>query len=54
MIILVDAFVALGGNLDKTGFVKKSNLLDTMKNEFEIALDIEAMIDGVSGDLLDY
>jgi hypothetical protein len=29
---LVDAFVALGGNLDKTGFVSKSTLINTLKN----------------------
>ena len=28
---LVDAFVALGGQRDKTGYVNKTNLIETIK-----------------------
>jgi hypothetical protein len=51
---LVDAFVALGGNVDKSGVVGKTSLIETIKREFELTFDIEAMIEGVSGDHLDY
>ena len=46
--------MALGGSIDKSGFVSKANLIETIKREFELTFDIEAMIDGVSGDTLDY
>ena len=46
---LVDAFVALGGCLDKSGYVRKNNLIETIKKEFELTFDIESMIDGVQG-----
>ena len=51
---LVDAFVALGGSIDKSNFVSKSNLIETIQREFELTFDIENMIDGVNGDSLDY
>lgn len=31
---VVDAFVALGGNSDKTGGVRKNSLIKTIKDEF--------------------
>jgi hypothetical protein len=31
---LVDAFVALGGNVDKSGVVGKTSLIETIKREF--------------------
>jgi hypothetical protein len=51
---LVDAFVALGGLLDKSGAVTKTTLIETIKREFELTFDIEAMIEGVTGESLDY
>ena len=51
---LVDAFVALGGQRDKTGYVNKTNLIETIKREFELTFDIESIIDGVQGESLDY
>lgn len=38
---LVDAFVAMGGNPDKTGTVDAKSLIRTVKNEFELTIDIE-------------
>ncbi len=45
----MDAFVALGGSADKSGTVSKTSLIETIKREFELTFDIEAMIDGVQG-----
>jgi hypothetical protein len=50
----VDAFVALGGLADKSGYVNKNMLMEIVKREFELSLDMEAMIEGVQGDNLDY
>ena len=52
--ISVDAFVALGGNADGTGVVRKSVLVETIKREFELTFDIEMLIEGVQGESLDY
>jgi len=39
--VLVDAFVAMGGNPDKSGAVRKDKLIDVIKNEFQLTIDIE-------------
>jgi hypothetical protein len=44
----------LGGKVDKSGYVGKSTLMEIIKREFELSLDIEAMIDGFQGENLDY
>ena len=36
----VDAFVALGGKSDKSGYVNKSALMEIVKREFELSLDL--------------
>jgi hypothetical protein len=56
MIKLVDAFVALGGNSDCTGIVKKQIILQVIKNEFDLKFDIEELIEKIneSGEDLDY
>ena len=41
---LVDAFVAMGGQPDKTGSVDAKSLIRTIKNEFEMTIDIEVYI----------
>ncbi len=51
---VVDAFVALGGQPDKSGYVNKSKLMEVIKKEFELSLDLEAMIEGVQSENLDY
>lgn len=35
----------MGGNADKTGVVKKEKLIDVIKNEFELTIDIEELIE---------
>jgi hypothetical protein len=50
----VDAFVALGGQSDKSGVVNKGALMEIVKREFELSLDLETMIEGVQMDNLDY
>lgn len=46
--------MALGGNADKSGQVRKTALIETVKREFELTFDIETLIDSVQGDNLDY
>lgn len=41
---LVDAFVAMGGNPDKTGTIDAKSLIRTVKNEFEMTIDIEVKL----------
>ena len=41
MPFLVDAFVAMGGNKDKSGHVDAMKLIDVVKNEFQMSIDIE-------------
>ena len=50
----VDAFVALGGAADKSGYVNKSTLMEIVKREFELSLDLEAVIEGLQTENLDY
>lgn len=51
---LVDAFVALGGHADKSGAVNKRTLIEIVKQEFELSLDLENILEGVQGENLDY
>jgi len=37
----VDAFVALGGLPSKEGYISKSTLIDIIKTEFELTIDME-------------
>ena len=36
----LDAFVALGGNPDKEGFVEKNTLIEIIKSQFELTIDM--------------
>lgn len=38
---IVDAFVALGGQSDKTGYVDADKLIQIVKHEFGMTIDIE-------------
>ena len=40
----MDAFVALGGQTDKDGAIDASRLIDIIKHEFEMTIDIEKLI----------
>ena len=44
IIYAVDAFVALGGNSDTSGHVSKSTLIDILKSEFELSIDLENLL----------
>lgn len=45
----LDAFVALGGQLDKDGFVSKENLIQIIKAEFELTIDMEDFLRNIGG-----
>ena len=40
----VDAFVAMGGNPDKSGYVNASELIKIIKDEFKMTIDIEVFL----------
>lgn len=46
----VDAFVACGGNPDRTGHVARDTLVRIVKTDFGLTVDIEELIDGVDAD----
>ena len=41
---LLEAFVAMGGEPDGDGFIDADKLIHTIKNEFEMTIDIENLI----------
>ena len=45
----LDAFVALGGQPDKDGFVSKENLISIIKAEFELTIDMEEFLRKIGG-----
>ncbi|CAM9262557.1 unnamed protein product [Ascophyllum nodosum] len=47
---MVDAFVACGGNLDKTGHVKREALVKIIKHDFGLTIDIDSLIDKIDSD----
>jgi hypothetical protein len=40
---IVDAFVAMGGQPDKSGHVDAEKLIYVIKNEFEMTINIEVL-----------
>jgi Ca2+-binding EF-hand superfamily protein len=42
---LIDAFVACGGNADKSGHVQRDNLVKIIKVDFGLNIEIEQLID---------
>mmetsp|Transcript_65673 Transcript_65673/g.182754 ORF Transcript_65673/g.182754 Transcript_65673/m.182754 type:complete len:149 (+) Transcript_65673:135-581(+) len=46
----LDAFVALGGNADKTGFVDTPRLIRVVKDEFGMTIKIERLIEELDKD----
>ena len=46
----LDAFVALGGGADKEGCIEAKKLIDIIKNEFEMTIDIEKLIADIDED----
>ena len=53
---IVDAFVALGGDPDRSGRVRKQTIINVIKNEFELAFDMEDFLEkvGATSDELDF
>jgi Ca2+-binding EF-hand superfamily protein len=47
----VNAFVAMGGNIDRSGSVRKQRLIDIIKVEFGLTVDIEAMFEEAGLDI---
>lgn len=45
-----DVFVAMGGNLDGSGNVETSKLIEIIKKEFELTIDIESFINEIDKD----
>lgn len=43
----MNAFVAMGGNQDRTGYVSKNTIIDIIKNVFELSFDIEDFLEKV-------
>lgn len=41
MYAIVDAFVALGGQPTKEGSISKNTLIEIIKSEFELTIDME-------------
>jgi len=46
----IDAFVALGGELDKTGFIDSARLVSVVKDEFGMTIKIERLIEELDKD----
>ncbi len=46
----VDAFIACGGNADKSGCVERATLVRIIKVDFGLTIDIEELIDAVDTD----
>ena len=40
---IVDAFVALGGESNKEGTISKKTLIEIIKHEFELTIDMEVL-----------
>ena len=47
---MIDAFVACGGNADKSGHVERSMLVKIIKVDFGLTIDIEGLIEEVDVD----
>ena len=48
--LTVAAYVACGGNPDKTGHVDRRTITRIIKDDFGLDIDIEKLIDGVDTD----
>ena len=47
---LLDAYVAMGGEADGGGCVDACKLIETIKNKFEMTIDIEKLIEEIDED----
>ena len=46
----IDAYVAMGGEEDTGGYVDSKKLIDIVKNEFQLTIDIEKLIREIDTD----
>ena len=46
----IDAYVAMGGLPDKEGFIDAAKLINIIKNEFEMTIDIDKLIEDIDED----
>lgn len=46
----MDAFVAMGGNSDKSGTVDANKLIQIVKTDFKMTIDIERLINEMDRD----
>ncbi len=47
---LIDAFVACGGQPDKSGHVKRETMIKIIKHDFGLTIDIEELINKIDTD----
>eukprot|EP00357_Protocruzia_adherens_P000217 CAMPEP_0114998788 /NCGR_PEP_ID=MMETSP0216-20121206/15736_1 /TAXON_ID=223996 /ORGANISM="Protocruzia adherens, Strain Boccale" /LENGTH=149 /DNA_ID=CAMNT_0002363493 /DNA_START=286 /DNA_END=735 /DNA_ORIENTATION=+ len=47
---MIDAYVAMGGNADKTGHVDAERLIKVIKEEFQMTINIEELIKEIDTD----
>jgi Ca2+-binding EF-hand superfamily protein len=47
---MIDAFVACGGQADKSGHVKRDTLVKIIKHDFGLTIDIEDLINKIDSD----
>merc|ERR1719498_1517479 len=47
---LLDAYVAMGGEADGGGCVDATKLINTIKNQFQMTIDIEKLIEEIDED----
>ena len=45
----IDAFVALGGEPDQSGYISKDQLIEIIKLEFELTIDMEEFLRKIGG-----
>ena len=46
----MESFVSMGGHADGSGIVDASKLIDIIKNQFEMTIDIEKLIEEIDED----
>ena len=46
----MESFVSMGGDADGGGIVDANKLIDIIKNQFEMTIDIEALINQIDED----
>ncbi|OMJ93908.1 hypothetical protein SteCoe_3106 [Stentor coeruleus] len=50
---ILNTFVAMGGNIDKSGVVKKQKLVEIIRDQFGLTIDIETMFEEAGIDVDD-